>query len=58
MVQMITCFVDLFLFKKKKISCDFIDYKKAFYSVDRAVLWHKQLTSSVDVKILNLIRNM
>ena len=52
------CLVDLFLFKKKKLFCAFIDYKKAFDSVDRAALWHKLLRSSIDGKIFTLIRNM
>ena len=48
--------VDLFLFKKKKIFCDFIDYKKAFNYVDMAALWHKLLWSSIDGKIFTLIK--
>ena len=50
--------VDLFLFKKRNSFCAFIDYKKAFDSIDRAALWHKLLRSSTDGKIFVIIRNM
>ena len=46
--------IDLFLFKKKKLVCACIDYKKAFDSVDRAALWHKQLNNSIDGKFLHI----
>ncbi|MEW8548698.1 MAG: reverse transcriptase family protein, partial [Candidatus Thiodiazotropha sp.] len=52
------CIIDLYLCKKKKLYCAFIDYKKAFDSVDRAALWHKLLRNSVDGKIFVLIKNM
>ncbi|MEW8548127.1 MAG: reverse transcriptase family protein, partial [Candidatus Thiodiazotropha sp.] len=52
------CLIDLFLFKKKRLFCAFIDYKKAFDSVDRAALWHKLLNNSIDGKIFVLIKNM
>ena len=42
------CPVALLLFKKKNMFCAFIDYKKAFDLVDRAALWYKLLSSSID----------
>ena len=44
--------------KKKKLFCAFIDYKKAFDSVQRGLLWGKLLNSSVNGKVLRVIRDM
>ena len=38
--------------------CAFIDYKKAFDSVQRGLLWGKLLNSGVNGKILRVIRDM
>ena len=54
----LNCLVDLFLFKKKNLFCAFIDYKKAFDSVDRTALWYKLSRSFFDGKIFVIIRNM
>ena len=44
--------------KGKKLFCLFIDYKKAFDLVWREALWYKLLRSSVNGKILSVIKNM
>ena len=44
--------------KKKKLFCAFIDYKKAFDSVQRGLLWGKLLNSGVNGKVLHVIRDM
>jgi hypothetical protein len=38
--------------------CAFIDYRKAFDSVDRLALWHKLLQNCVDGKTFKIIHNM
>ena len=44
--------------EKKKLFCAFIDYKKAFDSVQRGLLWGKLLKSDVNGKVLHVIRDM
>ena len=43
---------------KKGLFCAFIDYKKAFDSVQRGLLWGKLLNSGVNGKVLRMIRDM
>ena len=43
---------------KKGLFCAFIDYKKAFDSVQRGLLWGKLLNSGVNGKVLHVIRDM
>ena len=38
--------------------CAFIDYKKAFDSVQRGLLWRKLLNSGVNGEVLRVIRDM
>ena len=54
----IKCLLDLYLCKKQKLFCAFIDYKNAFDSVDRIALWQKLLDRTIDGKVLVIIRNM
>ena len=48
--------LDLFRFKKKKLFCCFVDYKKAFDSIWREALWYKLTRLSIQGKILNVIK--
>ena len=50
--------INLYLSRKKRLYCCFIDYKKAFDSVPRIELWKKMLNNGIDGKILCLIKNM
>ena len=52
------CLIDLYLCKKKKLYCAFVDYKKAFDSVDRIALWQKMLKYNLDGKFFIIVRNM
>ena len=47
--------IDLFRFKKKKLFCCFVDYKKAFDSIWREALWYKLTKLGIQGKILNVI---
>jgi len=48
----------VYLQRKEKLFCTFIDYEKAFDSVQRGLLWGKLLNSGVDGKVLRVIRDM
>ncbi len=57
-VFLLKCVIDLFNWKKRKLFCLFVDYKKAFDMVWREGLWYKLVKEKVQGKILNVIRNM
>ena len=50
--------IELFKFKKKKLFCCFVDYKKAFDSVWREALWYKLTKSGIQGKILKVIKSL
>jgi hypothetical protein len=50
--------IDIYLSKKKRLYCSFIDYQKAFDSINRTALWRKLLAHSIDGKILKVIHNI
>ena len=50
--------IDLYLSRKKRLYCAFVDCKKAFDLVDRSSLWSKLISSSVNENILTVIFNM
>ena len=50
--------IDVFLFKHKRLYVCFVDFKKAFDSVNRIKLWQKLISCNVTGKILTIIKNM
>ena len=51
--------INIFLCKKRRLFCAFIDYKKAFDKVKRSFLWDKMLTNcNINGKILNVVKNI
>ena len=44
--------------KGKKLYCCFVDYRKAFDSVNRGMLFYKLSQCGIDCKIMNIIRSM
>ena len=50
--------VNLYLTKKKRPFCTFIDFSKAFDKVNRSFLWVKMLKSNISGKCFNMIKNM
>ena len=50
--------IDLYLSKRERVYCAFIDYKKAFDLVDRSSLWGKLLKNNVDGNFFRVINHM
>ncbi len=50
--------IDMFLWKKRRLFCLFVDYQKAFDLVWREGLWYKLVKQNVNGKILRVIKNM
>ena len=50
--------IDLFRFKKSKLFCCFVDYKKAFDSIWREALWYKLTKVGIQGKILEVIKGL
>ena len=48
--------IDIYLHKNKRLYYAFIDYKKAFDSIDRTALWLKLLSHNINGKILSIIK--
>ena len=46
------------LHNNNKMYCAFIDYKKAFPSVDHVYLWQKLLDIGINGKVLAIIKNL
>ena len=57
-VVVLNVLIELYSHKKKKLYCAFIDYKKAFDSIDRSLLWQKLLSQNVCGKFFNVIHNL
>ena len=47
-----------YLNKKKKLYCCFVDYLKAFDSIDHAQLWRRMVKVGITGKLLNVIKSM
>jgi hypothetical protein len=52
------CIIDIYLKAKKKLYCAFIDFQKAFDTVNRIQLWSKLLLSGINGKLFNVIYNL
>ena len=50
--------VNLYLHKKKRLYCCFIDYQKAFDTINRNALWNKVIENGINGKLLRVIQNM
>ena len=50
--------IDLYQSVQKRVFCAFIDYQKAFDSVDRSLLWQKLLLYNINGKFLTVIGQM
>jgi len=52
------CIIDIYLKKRKKLYCAFVDYKKAFDLINRSALWSKLIASGINGKVVKVIYNM
>ena len=52
------CLIDAYLSRKKKLYCTFVDFRKAYDSIQRAYLWEKILNMGISGKVLNIIKDM
>ena len=52
------CIVELFLCQGRRLFCTFVDYSKAFDSINRAILWKKLISCGISGKVLRVIFNM
>ncbi len=50
--------IDLFISKKHKLYCCFVDYTKVFGTIWNNTLWHKLLSVVIEGKFLNVIKSM
>ena len=52
------CIIELALSQKKRLYCTFVDYRKAFDTVNRSSLWLKLLRHNIQGKVLTVIQNL
>ena len=57
-VFVLTNIIELYQSIHKRVYCAFIDYSKAFVTVDRTLLWKQILSLNIDVHFFNVIKNM
>ena len=50
--------IDMYLHKKERLYCAFVDYKKAFDLIDRTSLWMKLISHGINGNIVNAIYNL
>ena len=50
--------IDIYLKHKKKLFCAFVDYAKAFDTINRHALWVKLIACNINGKLINVIYNM
>ena len=57
-VFVLNSIIDIYLQKRKRVYCAFIDYKKAFDLVDRSSLWSKLISHGINGKLMSVIFNL
>ena len=50
--------VDLYLSRRKKLYCVFVDYSMAFDKINRTLLWEKLVSAGINGPILKVVFNM
>ena len=57
-VFVLKAIIDIYLCKRSRVYCAFIDYSKAFDLVDRTSLWQKLISNGINGKVLTVIFNL
>jgi len=57
-IFLLNSLIDLYLQKRKRLYCAFIDYEKAFDKIDRTLLWTKLIDNGINGKVLSVITNL
>jgi hypothetical protein len=57
-IFVLNCLIEMYLKKHKRLYCCFVDYKKAFDSVNRVELWKKILSANINGRIFTVIFNL
>ena len=52
------CIVEFFLCQGRRLFCTFVDYSKAFDSINRATLWKQLFSYGITGKVIDVITNM
>ena len=50
--------IDIYLQKRKRVYCAFVDYRKAFDLFNRSYLWQKLIAHGINGNIVNVIYNL
>ena len=50
--------IDIYLSKKRRLYCGFIDFRKAFDKMNRTLLWQKLINLGINGKIIHIIHNI
>ena len=50
--------IELYLHRRKRIYCAFIDYRKAFDLIDRSSLWSKLISNGINGNVIRVVYNM
>ena len=50
--------VDIYLSRNRHLYCCFVDYRKAFDTVNRSKLWSKILSLNINGKLFNVVHNI
>ena len=50
--------VDIYLSRNRRLYCCFVDYRKAFDTVNRPKLWSKILSLNINGKLFNVVHNI
>ena len=52
------CIVKLFLCQGRRLFCTFVDYGKAFYSINRTTLWKKLISCGISGKVQTFVQSL
>ena len=50
--------IELYQSVHRRVYCAFIDYRKAFDSINRPLIWQKLVSHNINGKLLNVVKNV